>query len=415
MDPRSNRSQPRGGAMPVHSSRPVRLLTLTTLFPNVRQPRHGIFVANRLRRLCDTGRVEATVVAAVPWFPGAYRDRARIPDTENIAGFNVRHPRYLNIPRVGMRIQPDTLARALLDEVRRGTIGAQFDAIDAHYFYPDGVAAVRVADALGLPLVISARGSDINLIGDIPFARQRMLDAAKRAQALIAVSAALTQKMAALGMPVERMHVLRNGVDMEQFAPFSRREARKRLNLPEDGRLVLAVGNLVAEKGIDLVVRAVSALENVRLLVVGEGPLRDDLTSLGRSIAPGRIEFRRNVPQDELRYVYAAADVLALASLREGWPNVILEAIACGTPVVAAAVGGVPEMLGKDAPARLVMNRSTEAWSEALRSVLEASFAPERVRQYAVRFGWDEVVSQQCALYQDVASAHNEEVRRRSA
>src|SRR5437667_7150401 len=98
---------------------PVRLLTLTTLFPNSRQPRHGIFVANRLRRLCDTGRVDATVVAAVPWFPGAYRDRARIPENENIAGFNVRHPRYLNIPRFGMRIQPDTLARALLDDVRR--------------------------------------------------------------------------------------------------------------------------------------------------------------------------------------------------------------------------------------------------------------------------------------------------------
>jgi teichuronic acid biosynthesis glycosyltransferase TuaC len=395
--------------------RPVRLLTMTTLFPNGGQPRHGIFVANRLRRLCDTGRVEATVVAAVPWFPCVYRDRAGIPETESIAGFNVRHPRYLNIPGVGMRIQPDTLARALLDELRHGMSSTQFDAVDAHYFYPDGVAAVRVADALGLPLVISARGSDMNLIGDIPFARQRMLQAAKSAQALIAVSAALAQKMTALGMPADRMHVLRNGVDTEQFALFPRSEARAKLGLREDGRLVLAVGNLVPEKGFDLVVHAVSALPDLRLLIVGEGPLRNNLRSLANSVAPGRVEFRGNMAQVELRYVYAAADVLALASLREGWPNVVLEAIACGTPVVAAAVGGVPEILRHDSPARLVVERSPEAWSNALRTMLDAALVPQRVRLYALQFGWDEIVAQQCALYENVVSTYSARLSRRSA
>jgi teichuronic acid biosynthesis glycosyltransferase TuaC len=388
---------------------------LTTLFPNASQPRHGIFVANRLRRLCDTGRVDATVVAAVPWFPGVYRDRAAIPKMESIAGFNVRHPRYLNIPGVGMRIQPDTLARALLGELRRGLNGEQFDAIDAHYFYPDGVAAARVADALGLPLVISARGSDMNLIGDIPFARQRMLRSAKRAQALIAVSAALAQKMSALGMPIERIHVLRNGVDTEQFAPFPRSEARTRLGLREEGRLVLAVGNLVPEKGFDLVIRAVSALPDLRLLIVGEGPLRNDLRLLANSVAPGRVEFRGNMPQVELRYVYAAGDVLALASLREGWPNVVLEAIACGTPVVASAVGGVPEILRHDAPARLVMERSPAAWSNALCTMLDAALVPQHVRLYALQFGWDEIVAQQCALYENVVSTYGARLYRRSA
>src|SRR5438034_4489470 len=157
----------------VAEHRPIRLLTLTTLFPNGPEPRHGIFVANRLRKLCDTGRVEATVVAAVPSFPGAYRSCAEVPAVETVDGFDVRHPRFFNVPGLGMRFQPSSLSRALLDELRDMRVDASsFDVVDAHYFYPDGVAAARVAHALGRPLVISARGSDINVIADIPFARR---------------------------------------------------------------------------------------------------------------------------------------------------------------------------------------------------------------------------------------------------
>jgi hypothetical protein len=130
----------------VHS--PIRLLTLTTLFPNSHQPRHGIFVANRLKRMRDTGRIESTVFAAVPWFPGAYREAADVPREESVFGFNVRHPRYTQVPGVGMRRQPDSLARALLDDLRRSDIDPKrFDVVDAHYFYPDGVA---LQDVLGV-------------------------------------------------------------------------------------------------------------------------------------------------------------------------------------------------------------------------------------------------------------------------
>jgi glycosyltransferase involved in cell wall biosynthesis len=398
--------RPLADSVSVAGNRPIRLLTLTTLFPNGAQPRHGIFVANRLRRLCDTGRINAAVVAAVPWFPGAYRDRAAIPARENVLGFDVRHPRYVNVPAIGMRIQPDSLARALLDDLRSSGVNADsFDLVDAHYFYPDGVAAARVADELGLPLVITARGSDINSIGEIAFARQRMLRAADRAGALIAVSRALAQRMIELGMPRERTHVIRNGVDTNVFAPFPRAEARKRLGLRE-GRWVLGVGNLVPEKGFDLLIRAVSALQDTRLLIVGEGPLRRDLVSLARKLAPDRIEFRDNVPQAELRFVYSAGDVLALPSLREGWPNVILEAIACGTPVVASAVGGVSEIMGNDAVGLLVTGHTVDAWQGALDRALCNGFLSERLRRHALKFGWDEVVTHQCALYESIVTTN---------
>lgn len=323
---------------------------------------------------------------------------------ERSFGFEVFHPRYLHLPSVGMRMQPNSLASAVLGELRQRDLGASaFDVVDAHYFYPDGVAAARVAEALQLPLVISARGSDINLIGDIPFARRRMLRAAQRAQALVAVSGALARKMTAMGMPEARLHVLRNGVDTVVFAPFPRLEARRRLKLDESGALVIGVGNLVPEKGWDLLIRAMSSLPTTtRLLIVGQGPLGKSLRALGEAVAPGRVQWRDNMTQPELRFAYAAADVLGLPSLREGWPNVLLECIACGTPVVAAAVGGVPEILRDDAPGKVVAQRTIAAWAASLASMIGAALAPERVRQYAHQFGWEQVVTRQCALYEDV-------------
>lgn len=388
------------------SRKPVRLLTLSTLFPNARKPRHGIFVANRLRRLCDTGRVDSTVIAALPRFPGSYREFADVPREEEVAGFRVRHPRYFHVPMLGMRLQPRALARALHGEIERcGLTREAFDVVDAHYLYPDGVAAAEVAAALRLPLVLSARGSDVNLIGDIPFARRRIVDAARRAEAVIAVSGALALRMAAIGIDERRIHVLRNGVDTVMFAPFSRADARRRLGFEERGPLVLAVGNLVPEKGFDLLLHAIAGMPEVRLVIVGEGPLRAPLRAMAEHIAQKRVIFRDDVTQSELRFHYAAAEVLALPSLREGWPNVVLEAIACGTPVVASAVGGVPEMLSPPAPGRIVAERSEEAWRQSLREVLAAGYDVDEVRRHALAFGWDDVVARQCALYEAVAAA----------
>jgi glycosyltransferase involved in cell wall biosynthesis len=380
------------------------LLTLTTLFPNARNPRHGIFVANRLARMRATGRVDATVVATLPWLPGVYRDLVSVARVETTFGMPVRRPRYIHVPRIGMRLQPGSLARALLDDLRHARLDRTcFDVIDAHYFYPDGVAAAQVADALELPLVISARGSDINLIGDIAFARRRMLRAAKRAQALIAVSRALAESMRALGMPADRIHVLRNGVDVDMFVPVPRQDARRHLDMASEGTWVLGVGNLVVEKAFDVLIRAVASIAEARLLLVGEGPQRAALAALAARVAPGRVEFRENVPQPELRFVYSACDVLGLPSLREGWPNVVLESIACGTPVVAARVGGVPEMLGADAPGRIVNERTAEAWAGALTAMIASRPDAQSVRRHALRFGWDEIVEAQCAHYDRVA------------
>jgi glycosyltransferase involved in cell wall biosynthesis len=189
---------------------------------------------------------------------------------------------------------------------------------------------------------------------------------------------------------------------MQAFAPHPRVEARRRMKLQEAGPLVLGVGNLVAEKNFEMLVRAIAQMPEVRLLIVGQGPCAGALRALGNALAPGRVDWRDNMLQSELRYAYAAADVLGLPSSREGWPNVLLEAIACGTPVVAADVGGVTEIIRDGAPGAVLSQRNAAAWIAGLSAMIDARLLPERVRQYAQQFGWDEVVTRQCALYEDV-------------
>jgi glycosyltransferase involved in cell wall biosynthesis len=195
-----------------------------------------------------------------------------------------------------------------------------------------------------------------------------MVAAAERAQALIAVSEALAVRMERLGMPADRLNVLRNGVDAKQFAPYERTAARHRLGLETQWPLVLGVGNLVLEKGFDLLVRAVALLPETRLLIVGEGPKAKELHKLAAALGPGRVAFRANMPQAELRFAYAAADLLALPSLREGWPNVVLESLSCGTPVVATPLPGLSRVPG----VTLADDISAEALAARIAALLDA-------------------------------------------
>jgi len=403
--------RPRAGIAAVVTAprAPIRLLTFTTLFPSAARPRHGIFVETRLKQLLAMDAVTATVVAPVPWFPsgapafGQYGVLARTPRLERRDGIEVRHPRYLMIPKVGMRIQPWALAWAAEREIRRlARDGFEFDLIDAHYFYPDGVASALLARRLGKPFVVTARGSDINRIAQLAGPRRLILSAARAAARVVAVSQALKQAMVELGIESDRIVVLRNGVDLELFRPVDRDEARRSLGLTA-AKVLVSVGNLVPEKGHDLFVEAVAALPGIEALIVGAGPERGRLLGLiARKGLAGRLRILDEMPQERLPTVYSAADALVLASVREGWPNVLLEAMACGTPVVAAAVGGVPEIVAAPIAGRVVESRGSAALARAVSDLLASPPDRSAVRRYAERFGWDEIARAQVELFRAV-------------
>ena len=386
----------------------LRLLTFSTLFPNAEQPNHGIFVENRLRHLVASGEAQSEVVAPVPFFPtgsavfGGWGRLARVPRHEVRHGIDIHHPRYPVIPRVGMSIAPMLLYRTtgrFLDRLLAG--GARIDAIDAHYLYPDGVAAVRLGRRLGVPVVITARGTDVNLIPRYRVPRRLIRGAMAGAAALIAVSAALKAAMVELGAPAEKVTVLRNGVDTAVFTPpVDRAAARAALGLMRP--TLISVGHLIERKGHHLVIEALRELPEWELIVVGDGPERARLAGLVRTPdLRERVRLLGTRPHAELPALYGAADVLVLASSREGWANVLLESMACGTPVVATNIWGNPEVV-RERAAGVIVERGAGAIAEGVRRL--AAGAPDRAatRAYAERFSWDETTAGQLTLFRRV-------------
>lgn len=383
----------------------MKILTFSTLYPNGARPGLGVFVETRLRQLLESRRVEARVVAPVPWFPsanarfGRYAAFARAPREETRYGIEVMHPRYLSVPGIGMSAAPYLLAagaRPLMQSMLRR--GYDFDIIDAHYFYPDGVAAAMLGKKLGKPVVITARGTDINLLPQYALPRRMILWAAKCAAALVTVSSALKTALTQLGVDAGKITVLRNGVDTRLFNPADRALQRARLGL--SGTVLLMVGNLVPLKEHALVLRALAEFPDACLLIIGEGGEERNLKTLAAALRiQDRVRFLGAMPQDQLPAFYAAADALVLASSREGWPNVLLEAMACGTPVVSTAVGGTPEIVAAPEAGVLMTGRSASAVVEALQRLLRNY--PDRglTRRYAERFSWDDTTRGQLALF----------------
>jgi glycosyltransferase involved in cell wall biosynthesis len=222
--------------------------------------------------------------------------------------------------------------------------------------------------------------------------------AARRADAVITVCNALRDEVVALGVDAGRVVSLRNGVDLELFRPTER--------TPNDLFTLLAVGHLVPVKAQDLIIGALPLLPGVRLVLAGDGPDRMKLEALARELKVGeRVTFLGAVPQAQLRSHYGAADALVLSSSREGWANVLLEAMACGTPVVASRVYGTPEVVAAPEAGVLMGERSYQGVADAV-NALRAHY-PDRAatRRYAERFSWDDTTKGQLHLFDKVLAS----------
>ena len=295
----------------------MHILTISSLYPNSAMPTFGIFVENRLRHLTASGSVSAHVVAPVPWFPfsgklfGEYGRWAKVSDRERRNGLTVDHPRYLVLPKIGMRIQADMLLHRLRGHVARlMKEGIEIDLIDAHYFYPDGVAAVRLGRELNVPVVVTARGTDINFYPQaFPAIRQAIVETAQEADGIVAVCQALKDAIVSYGIDDERVTVLRNGVDLAHFWPRPREPLRQDLGV--SGPTILSVGYLIDRKGHHIAIEALTLLPDHKLLIVGEGPEKERLMSLAvRLQVSERVRFLGSVSYDQMPLLYNAADVL---------------------------------------------------------------------------------------------------------
>jgi len=389
----------------------MKILSFTTLFPNAVQPAHGVFVANRLRRLVETGEVSVRVVAPVPWVPagrwtGRHARYREIPRHARRDGMDVLHPRYPVIPKIGMSLAPLLLALSqypVLKKIIRD--GYDFDIIDAHYFYPDGVAATVLGKWLNKPVVITGRGTDLNLIPAFTVPRRQIQWAAHHAARMITVCQALKDSLVAMGVAPARVTVLRNGVDLALFRPFDNagERAAMRARFGMHGTALVAVGQLIERKGNHLIVEALKDLPQASLYLAGEGPEHDMLAKQAEALGVSeRLHFLGAVSHTELPNLYGAADALVLASSREGWANVLLEAMACGTPVVATAIWGTPEVVAAPAAGVLMPARNAAGVVAGVKALLGNLPSRATTRSYAERFSWDDTTAGQLRLFRDV-------------
>ncbi len=285
------------------------------------------------------------------------------------------------------------------------------DVIDAHVYYPDGVAAALLAQRLKKPVTVTARGTDLNLYPRrYPLVGRMIAKAARKVDASITVCAALKEALIALGAASEDVHVMRNGVDLEQFRPVEREAARRRWHVERP--TLLSVGHLIERKGHHLVIEAIADLPGVDLIIAGGGPERGRLERLRDRLGLGdRVRFSGVVAHQDLRCLYSAADALVLASSREGWPNVLLETLACGTPVIATRNWGTPEIVTAPEAGLLIDERTPEAIAEATRLLFQAP--PERAatRRFAEAFSWDATADAQLKLFSSLLEVRQGERR----
>ncbi len=383
----------------------LRVLTLSTLFPDASRPRFGPFVERQTLGLAAHQDVELRVMAPIglpPW-PlsrlAKYPPLSSLPEREVWNGLDTYRPRFQHAPGTAGRFDPAMLARALLPRLRRLRDEFPFDVIDAQFFFPDGPAAVTLGKALGVPVSIKARGSDIHFWGQQPATRRQVISAGIEADGVLAVSSSLKADMVAMGMPGDRILVHHTGVDLDLFRPVDRKASKSALGIA--GPLIVSAGTLSTRKGQGLLIEALADVPDAVLVLIGNGPERaayeKRVAALGLA---DRVRFTGSIGHAELAGWMGTADAMALPSVSEGLANVWLEALACGTPLVITDVGGAREVVESLVAGHLV-SAEPGAITNAIRDLLDHPRDPLAVRKIAERFTWEANTS---ALYAHLAS-----------
>ena len=373
----------------------MKVLTTTSMFPNPANRMRGISVWQRTRalaRLC-----EVRVIA--PSMDGAVAPR------EVVEGIEILHPRWTRIPKAVV-LNGHLFAR-LATRAAAELGGFAPDAIDAHFVYPDGFGAIRLGRKLGVPVCVSARGTDVNeLCFRWPMRRQarRVL---READQLIAVSAALEAKMIEAGAPADGIAVVPNGVDTELFHPGDRSAARRALGVSDDATVLFSAGGLIEQKGYQDLIAGLAILADrpdLRLSIAGDGPFEAALRQAAADAGlAGRVSLLGRLAPEAMAEWYRAADLLVFGSWREGCPNVVIEALASGLPVVATRVGGVPELVDERSGV-LFEPRAPEALAAALRAALGRDWDRDAIAASGGARSWERVAREVYAVLEQMVA-----------
>jgi glycosyltransferase involved in cell wall biosynthesis len=387
----------------------LRVLVLSTLYPDTARPNFGVFVRERVLQLAT--HAEVVVVAPVPWVPFNRWIRKlparNMPRARREDGVLVHRPRFLSPPAIGKSLDPLLYFASLLPFLRALRRGFPFDVIDAEFGYPDGVAAARFGQVFRCPVFITMRGDEARRA-------KRTLDrlqlaAAYRRARVLAVSESLRQLAARFGLDPARVRLLRNGVDATRFRPSDRAAARDRLGLPAERPILLSVGWLSDNKGQHRVLEALPAIlgdvPHLLYVAVGEADRDADRRRIERLVRQHRLEGHVALvgarPHAEVPTWLAAADLLCMATDREGCSNAVLEALACGVPVVTTRVGGNAELVRDGENGFLVPCWDAREFGVAVRRALAAAWDREAIARAARGRSWQAVGAELAAVMRE--------------
>ena len=387
----------------------MKVLIITNAFPNSAEETRGIFTYQIVKTLQKKCNVE--VIAPLPWVPrvlaksfAAKFPHARVPFHENIGGIEVYHPRYLVIPKLVGFMHAVFMFFPLFKLVNKLNNEETVDLINAHWIFPDGVAATWIARRLRKPIVLTALGCDVNLYSTMLLRKFQISGALRSTDHITAVSSNLKDMVCSLKIPEKNVDVIPNGIDLSLFSIIDKLDARKKVGISPKQSLILTVGSLDEVKGTQFLVEAFGAMKKSGsplplLISIGDGPLKLSLCSLAEKLGVSdHVRFLGKRPHKEIPLWMNAANLFCLPSLREGHPNVVIEALACGVPVVASNVGAVPEIINIT-NGYIWNNRNVMALVQQLECGLERRWDRTEIRRSVEGYSWENCARRYHGVY----------------
>ncbi|KPK53168.1 MAG: glycosyl transferase family 1 [Thiotrichales bacterium SG8_50] len=380
----------------------INIVVFSSLFPSEVRPTAGIFIRERMFRVA--AKMPLTVVSPVPWFPfqalvRRYRPHFRpMPSRHEIQdGIDVYYPRYFSIPGFVKFLDGFFMALGSFATLRKLRNEERCDLIDSHFAFPDGKAATLLGKWLQRPVTITLRGTEVSHSKE-RLKRLLLVEALGDATRIFSVSTSLKKLAEGLGIESGKIRVIGNGVDADKFQAIDRQAAREQLGLPVDSEVLLTIGALVERKGFHRVIELMPSLLSQGkvihyLIVGGAGPEGDWTEHLKQMVSElgltGHVHFLGTLPPTELYLPLSAADVFVLSTRNEGWANVLLEALACGVPVVASDVGGNSEVIASEDLGFIVPFGDRNALERSIVKALARNWDRERIVGYARENSWE--------------------------
>ncbi len=389
----------------------MKVASISHLFPNSVNPNNGVFVKERLKHVAE--KIDITVIAPVPAFPfightSKYAGIGKVPTEEIIDGLMVYHPRYFMIPKYFKCFDAMFYATSMASFMEKMISEHQYDLLDFHWVYPDAIGGLNWARRFGKKAVVTVRGNEAIYYYEKTLLREVVRKRLSEFDHVVVVSNDLKNKiLSEYNIESSRVTVIANGIDREKFYRTEKVAALRHCGLDGEKRYILSVSRLSREKGLENLLRAFAkmACRETELLIIGDGPLKGELVSLCSDAGiSNRVRFLGNIGHSETCHWYNAADVFCLSSLWEGCPNVVIEALACGTPVVATRVGGIPDLVPGDDYGTLAPPGDIDSLAGALEKALRKDWDRRAICEFGSANSWQDVADKVINVFKEVLS-----------